>query len=339
MPRLPIPGSDTDEWGILLNEFLRVAHQEDGTLRGIDILCMPPIGVKYVNPLIERQYVNPGVEYEMLNVSGRGGGYVDFFQVVCRWDSLIRIYVDGESTPSIAAPANMFFAALYGAFSTSTGKPEVFASKWFVCGQLGDDVTLEGTTWLPIPFSSSIRATLTHPQGTFLLADISCQTGLSNTWPLTRRLHIATRSFLSLGHIDEIVVLVDDQGLARGRLAGMYVNIDSGPGYVNPPTAPLEGNFRIYVDGSSNPAMGSSGVEDLFGMGFYFNQFDAPYAYGDRCLSLKRSTAWAGHRMFVQDPIAFNSGIRVTWQVGESASGRTFTGTVRFSYTVWYYTE
>lgn len=34
MPRLPILDQDTDQWGALLNEFLQVAHREDGTLRG-----------------------------------------------------------------------------------------------------------------------------------------------------------------------------------------------------------------------------------------------------------------------------------------------------------------
>jgi hypothetical protein len=33
MPRLPTPGSDGDRWGDLLNEFLRVAHSDDGTLK------------------------------------------------------------------------------------------------------------------------------------------------------------------------------------------------------------------------------------------------------------------------------------------------------------------
>lgn len=33
MARLPVPGNDTDSWGTLLNDFLRVAHHEDGTLR------------------------------------------------------------------------------------------------------------------------------------------------------------------------------------------------------------------------------------------------------------------------------------------------------------------
>src|SRR5689334_4717763 len=33
--RLPVIGSDAHQWGALLNDFLRVAHHEDGTLRGV----------------------------------------------------------------------------------------------------------------------------------------------------------------------------------------------------------------------------------------------------------------------------------------------------------------
>ena len=33
MPRLPIPGTDTEHWGDLLNEYLRVAHRDDGTFK------------------------------------------------------------------------------------------------------------------------------------------------------------------------------------------------------------------------------------------------------------------------------------------------------------------
>jgi len=36
MARLPIPGTDADTWGDVLNDFLRVAHNEDGTLRVVD---------------------------------------------------------------------------------------------------------------------------------------------------------------------------------------------------------------------------------------------------------------------------------------------------------------
>lgn len=34
MPRLPVPGADDGAWSVLLNEFLRVSHHDDGRLRG-----------------------------------------------------------------------------------------------------------------------------------------------------------------------------------------------------------------------------------------------------------------------------------------------------------------
>ena len=36
MPRLPTLNSDADQWGAVLNEFLLVAHYEDGNLKGSD---------------------------------------------------------------------------------------------------------------------------------------------------------------------------------------------------------------------------------------------------------------------------------------------------------------
>lgn len=33
MPRLPVPGSDDNQWGDILNDFLAVSHQSDGTLK------------------------------------------------------------------------------------------------------------------------------------------------------------------------------------------------------------------------------------------------------------------------------------------------------------------
>ncbi len=42
MARLPEIGSDIDNWGIVLNEFLRISHHEDGTLKG----CLGVVNVK-----------------------------------------------------------------------------------------------------------------------------------------------------------------------------------------------------------------------------------------------------------------------------------------------------
>ena len=46
MTRLPIPGSDDGQWGQILNDFLLVAHQPDGSLQIADI-----VAAKYVKPV------------------------------------------------------------------------------------------------------------------------------------------------------------------------------------------------------------------------------------------------------------------------------------------------
>ena len=37
MARLPIPGGDDGVWGDILNNFLRIAHNSDGTIKNISI--------------------------------------------------------------------------------------------------------------------------------------------------------------------------------------------------------------------------------------------------------------------------------------------------------------
>lgn len=45
MARLPLPGNDDGVWGDILNEFLLVAHNEDGSLKAADT-----IAAKYTKP-------------------------------------------------------------------------------------------------------------------------------------------------------------------------------------------------------------------------------------------------------------------------------------------------
>jgi hypothetical protein len=55
MPRLPIPGQDGDQWGDVLNEFLRISHNEDGTLRQSTSQSVAPLNP--ITPLAEGQVV------------------------------------------------------------------------------------------------------------------------------------------------------------------------------------------------------------------------------------------------------------------------------------------
>lgn len=44
MPRLPVPGQDNNTWGDILNEFLSVAHNPDGTLKAGQVAVPGPQG-------------------------------------------------------------------------------------------------------------------------------------------------------------------------------------------------------------------------------------------------------------------------------------------------------
>ncbi len=47
MARLPIPGADANQWGAILDDFLRVAHRDDGSLRGtVTVINVRDFGAK-----------------------------------------------------------------------------------------------------------------------------------------------------------------------------------------------------------------------------------------------------------------------------------------------------
>lgn len=49
MARLPIPGEDAGTWGEILNEFLEVSHQEDGSLRNINLNLISNVDTSSAN--------------------------------------------------------------------------------------------------------------------------------------------------------------------------------------------------------------------------------------------------------------------------------------------------
>src|SRR5688572_23705422 len=91
MARLPIPGGDSDQWAEILNEFLRVSHNEDGTQK---VSSIPPrsVGLAHLNvannaaPRLDNQVlVNRGGQLEwrpsstsnVLNFGAKGDGITD----------------------------------------------------------------------------------------------------------------------------------------------------------------------------------------------------------------------------------------------------------------------
>ena len=52
MTRLPKPGGDAGNWGTILNDFLDVAHNSDGSLKTTTIWCCSTNTVQLVGPIV-----------------------------------------------------------------------------------------------------------------------------------------------------------------------------------------------------------------------------------------------------------------------------------------------
>ena len=83
----------------------------------------------------------------------------------------------------------------------------------------------------------------------------------------------------------------------------------------------LEACMRAYVDGSTEPVLLSSGLQDYFLGTYYFNQ--GRYANnlaGLTHLDVKNRT-FSPYRFHDQDPVFFNSGLWLTCRCGETEDG------------------
>jgi hypothetical protein len=55
MSRLPIPGSDDDVWGTILNDYLEVSHNADGTLQTsaiVYLMLMSVVSLAWVSAVV-----------------------------------------------------------------------------------------------------------------------------------------------------------------------------------------------------------------------------------------------------------------------------------------------
>ena len=280
----------------------------------------------------------------LINLTGVSGGWISYFFL--GWNA-----ADIVSTMTIVADGNTVFSdracLFFGAEYQENGAS--FMHRFL--GASNDDSNNVGFySYIPIPFTSSLSITFTNTFGSThnLYWTIGYQTGVANSWPLTQKL-VCRSGTVSAATPYSVNTLVNDSGLNPGRLLGITCSIDSVPGSANPTTGPLEGEWKMYFDGSGSPNWNSSGTEDYFGMSNYFQGFlistqDAtrngitsglsPYA---GATLITAAGTWNAYRFHILDPITFQNALKVTWDAGES-SFISWTGTVRFSYCLYYYT-
>lgn len=244
---------------------------------------------------------------------------------------VLRMYWDGEATPSVETPLGDFFLAPNGWARN--------LQSTFVTVNPGDTGSSSHgfNSYFPMPFASRARITLEH-QGDTKLANFwyhidyesydrppasgigrfHAQWRRQNPTPVTVEAKDKNKMIWQAKNLDgkENYVILEAAG--KGRLAGLLLNIDNiGRGWYG------EGDDMIFIDGEKwPPSYHGTGTEEIFGGGASPNtEFTGPYT-GFLLCENKGGEKYRGkvsmYRWYVRDPIRFDKSIRWTIEHGHA---------------------
>lgn len=221
---------------------------------------------------VEGHNVASGTEYTLFNQTGPG--YVRNLWMAVgggnnpALDARIRVYYDGSATPAIDIDLGTLFATHWGAngnlFETDHTHVEIQSS----------NDSLSFLFEFPMPFGTSIRIAYYYPTGYSQTAGIFSMV----TYALTatdeangQRLRCQGARFADQ-HITRAAGDVNTLATITGG-PGSVVYASYVAGCLPGATAFtwLERNWAFYVDGEATPSVETTGTEDTFDSGWYFN--------------------------------------------------------------------
>jgi len=215
-------------------------------------------------------------------------------------DGVLRIYWDGEETPSVEVPLGDFFCNTHGmrydvnSLPISVNPQGGFNSYW------------------PMPFARSARVTIENQrweeisgffyQITYALGEVPAEAA---------RFHAQWRRSMTSREYPEHVLLdgVAGQGHYVGTAIGWYQFSNGWWG---------EGEMKFYIDGDGeSPTICGTGTEDYFGgaWGFGGRTFSTPFLGYPLYAKAEGEVPRHGlYRWHIMDPIRFKRDLKVTVQ-------------------------
>lgn len=252
--------------------------------------------------------------------------------------TLVKIYVDGETTPSVSCPTNLMFqAAYYPSFNSDL---------------LGSSVkngnTFGGYLYIKAPFKTSLRIDVVNGSTTSATFWGFAQYALGGSYnwgPYGKLRNVLTGSSGVNGATVPVAKLAEFNLLnytgGPGVLHGINFLVNCAGTDVNS----MEGLLQAYVDGETTASFQSSGTEDYFGGEFFFQagtfatrQQGCTYIGATGGSAPSGATTMSGYRFHVDDPLVFNTGMRFTWTNGNASVSNQPSGNATFLANVWYYT-
>lgn len=285
------------------------------------------------------EFVQPGETLELAQITGSGAIQQIWMTVTGVWrNSILRIYWDGQSQPSVECPVGDFFANGWGRYAHVNSMP--------ICVNPGSAFNC----YWEMPFRESARITLTNIDTERIVVYYQINYTLTEVPEECAYFHAQFRRTNPLPYKEVYTILDGTRG--AGHYVGTYlawgVNNNNWWG---------EGEVKFYLDDEEYPTICGTGTEDYF-CGSYNFESDAPgsamlsklsdvpvgrgHADSARRRYQEYTTAYAGlpqvirpdglyvsqqrfgmYRWHIPDPVRYRESLRVTVQaLGWRSGGR-----------------
>ena len=224
--------------------------------------------------------------------------------------AIVRIYIDGETFPSIE------FNLLMG---HGIGFVDPWNTKPWSTKRISRDADRGTYNTYQIPFSRSFQVTVTHPDGGvfwYIIRGVyyyplilgNLQLPANTRLMLYKNVNVSLEplQFIDLANVQYSAGALFQVAIAANSTDFKY----------------LEACVRAYIDGSNTTAWLSSGTEDFFLSAFYFNE---GLFYSDNSgLTYKEDPgAMSAYKIFESDPILFTKSFHLQWRCGETIGNGT----------------
>lgn len=212
-------------------------------------------------------------------------------------EMLLRMYWDGESRPAVEAPVGDFFANAFGKRSEVISMPVVV-----------EDADSYNCFW-HMPFKKSARIEVVNESSkniNLLYYNVD--------WVKKESLPDDTPYFYAQyrqeypAQTGKDYVVLETQG--KGHYVGTVLSVRT-----RSPSWFGEGDEKIYIDGEPEPSIWGTGTEDYFLSAWGLKRTSTP------CFGVSYFDQWGivgGHtsayRWHLQDPLVFNTAIKVTFE-------------------------
>jgi hypothetical protein len=262
--------------------------------------------------------IEAGEERVLADIAGGGAVQQVWMTPTGRWrHSILRIYWDDQSQPSVECPVGDFFACGWGKFAP--------ISSLAVCVNPGSAFNC----YWEMPFRKRCRITLTNmaPESMVLYYQINYT--LTDVPDDCAYFHAQFRRTNPLPYKEVYTILDGVKG--KGHYVGTYMAWG-----VNNTGWWGEGEIKFYLDGDTEfPTIAGTGTEDYFCGSYNFEnqttkqyqEFTTPYAGLPQVIRpdgvYQSQTRFGMYRWHIVDPIRFDRDLRVTIQaLGWQSGGR-----------------